>query len=95
MANENPVFTEFRPVRLRNDYNGNWMSETEEEPAKVTDIQLFKVSAALSKKMVGDNIKHISEFFSTYMKTNGVCTVKFESGQQDVCCLMYPTGLKS
>ena len=64
MANENPVFTEFRPHRLRNDYNGNWMSETDEEPAKVTDIQLFKVSAALSKKMVGDNIKHISEFFS-------------------------------
>ena len=64
MANENPVFTEFRPVRLRNDYNGQWMRETEEEPAKVTDIQLFKVSAALSKKMVGDNIKHISEFFS-------------------------------
>ena len=65
MANENPVFTEFRPVRLRNDYNGQWMSETDEEPAKVTDIQLFKVSGALSKKMVGDNIKHISEFFST------------------------------
>ena len=64
MANENPVFTEFRPVRLRNDYNGQWMRETDEEPAKVTDIQLFKVSGALSKKMVGDNIKHISEFFS-------------------------------
>lgn len=64
VANENPVFTEFRPHRLRNDYNGNWMSETDVEPAKVTDIQLFKVSAALSKKMVGDNIKHISEFFS-------------------------------
>jgi hypothetical protein len=65
MANQNPVFTEFRPHRLRNDYNGNWMKETDEEPSKVTDIQLFKVSAALSKKMVGTNIKHISEFFST------------------------------
>jgi hypothetical protein len=64
MANQNPVFTEFRPHRLRNDYNGNWMSETQEEPAKVTDIQLFKVSASLSKKMVGTNVKHISEFFS-------------------------------
>jgi len=64
VANENPVFTEFRPVRLRNDYNGQWMSETDVEPTKVTDIQLFKVSGALSKKMVGDNIKHISEFFS-------------------------------
>jgi hypothetical protein len=64
LGNRNPVFTEFRPVRFRNDYNGNWMSQTDEEPAKVTDIQLFKVSGALSKKMVGDNIKHISEFFS-------------------------------
>jgi len=64
MANENPVFTEFKPHRFRNDYNGKWMGETDVEPAKVTDIQLFKVSAALSKKMVGDNIKHISEFFS-------------------------------
>jgi hypothetical protein len=64
LENRNPVFTEFRPHRFRNDYNGNWMSQTDEEPAKVTDIQLFKVSAALSKKMVGDNIKHISEFFS-------------------------------
>jgi len=64
MANQNPVFTEFRPVRLRNDYTGDWMSETREAPAMVTDIQLFKVSASLSKKMVGANIKHISEFFS-------------------------------
>jgi hypothetical protein len=64
VANQNPVFTEFRPHRLRNDYNGEWMRETEQEPAKVTDIQLFKVSGALSKKLVGDNIKHISEFFS-------------------------------
>jgi hypothetical protein len=40
------------------------MGETDVEPAEVTDIQLFKVSGALSKKMVGDNIKHISEFFS-------------------------------
>ena len=65
VANENPVFTEFKPHRFRNDYNGKWMGETDREPAKVTDIQLFKVSAALSKKMVGGNIKHISEFFST------------------------------
>ena len=64
MANRNPVFTEFRPVRFRNDYNGEWMSQTDEEPAKVIDIQLFKVSATLSKKMVGTNVKHISEFFS-------------------------------
>ena len=64
MANQNPVFTEFKPHRFRNDYNGKWMGETDKEPAKVTDIQLFKVSGALSKKMVGDNIKHISEFFS-------------------------------
>ena len=64
VVNQNPVFTEFRPHRLRNDYNGNWMKETDEEPSKVTDIQLFKVSAGLSKKMVGTNVKHISEFFS-------------------------------
>ena len=64
MANQNPVFTEFRPHRFRNDHNGSWMSQVDEEPAKVTDIQLFKVSGALSKKMVGDNVKHISEFFS-------------------------------
>lgn len=64
VANKNPVFTEFRPHRFRNDYNGEWQREVSEEPAKVTDIQLFKVSGALSKKMVGDNIKHISEFFS-------------------------------
>ena len=63
--NRNPVFTEFRPVRFRNDYNGNWMSGVDEEPAKVTDIQLYKVSAGLSKKLVGTNVKHISEFFST------------------------------
>ena len=63
-VNKNPVFTEFNPHRFRNDYNGNWMGETDKKPAKVTDIQLFKVSAALSKKMVGTNIKHISEFFS-------------------------------
>ena len=64
MVNKNPVFTEFKPHRFRNDYNGKWMGETDKEPAKVTDIQLFKVSGALSKKLVGDNIKHISEFFS-------------------------------
>jgi hypothetical protein len=63
--NPNPVFTEFRPVRFRNDYNGDWMSGVQGEPAKVTDIQLFKVSAALSKKLAGTNAKHISEFFST------------------------------
>ena len=63
--NRNPVFTEFRPIRFRNDYNGNWLGEVNEEPAKVTDIQLFKVSAALSKKLAGTNAKHISEFFST------------------------------
>jgi len=63
--NQNPVFTEFRPVRFRNDYNGNWMSGVDGEPAKVTDIQLFKVSAGLSKKLAGTNVKHISEFFST------------------------------
>jgi hypothetical protein len=64
VANENPVFTEFRPHRFRNDHNGSWMSQVDTEPTKVTDIQLFKVSGALSKKMVGDNVKHISEFFS-------------------------------
>ena len=64
MVNKNPVFTEFKPHRFRNDYNGKWMGETDKEPAKVTDIQLFKVSGVLSKKMVGTNIKHISEFFS-------------------------------
>lgn len=64
LANQNPVFTEFKPHRFRNDYNGKWMGETDKEPAKVTDIQLFKVSGVLSKKMVGTNIKHISEFFS-------------------------------
>ena len=63
--NPNPVFTEFRPVRFRNDYNGNWMSGVDQEPAKVTDIQLYKVSAGLSKKLAGTNVKHISEFFST------------------------------
>ena len=64
MPNPNPVFTEFRPVRFRNDHTGEWSSSVDEEPAKVTDIQLFKVSGALSKKMMGDNVKHISEFFS-------------------------------
>ena len=64
VANENPVFTEFRPHRFRNDYTGGWQSEVDKEPAAITDIQLYKVSAALSKKMVGNNIKHISEFFS-------------------------------
>ena len=64
MANRNPVFTEFRPHRFRNDHNGEWSSSVDEEPSKVTDIQLFKVSATLSKKMVGTNVKHISEFFS-------------------------------
>lgn len=64
MATQNPVFTEFRPHRFRNDHNGSWMSQLDEEPSKVTDIQLFKVSGALSKKIVGDNVKHISEFFS-------------------------------
>jgi len=64
MANPNPVFTEFRPVRFRNDHNGEWSRSVDEEPAKITDIQLFKVSATLSKKMVGTNVKHISEFFS-------------------------------
>ena len=58
LVNQNPVFTEFRPVRLRNDYNGNWMRETDVEPAKVTDIQLFKVSGALSKKMVVQHQAH-------------------------------------
>ena len=64
MANRNPVFTEFRPHRFRNDYSGGWQREVGEDPAMVTDIQLFKVSGALSKKMVGTNVKHISEFFS-------------------------------
>lgn len=63
--NPNPVFTEFRPIRFRNDYNGDWMGGVTEEPKRVTDIQLFKVSAALSKKLAGTNAKHISEFFST------------------------------
>lgn len=64
VANKNPVFTEFRPIRFRNDYTGGWQKEVNEEPKKITDIQLFKVSGALSKKMVGENVKHISEFFS-------------------------------
>ena len=63
--NPNPVFTEFRPIRFRNDYSGLWIGGVDEEPAKVTDIQLYKVSAALSKKLAGTNAKHISEFFST------------------------------
>lgn len=64
VVNQNPAFTEFRPHRFRNDYNGNWQKEVNEEPSKVTDIQLFKVSGGLSKKMEGTNVKHISEFFS-------------------------------
>ena len=64
MANRNPVFTEFRPIRFRNDYTGGWQKEVNGEPKKITDIQLFKVSGGLSNKMVGTNVKHISEFFS-------------------------------
>ena len=63
-ANQNPVFTEFRPIRFRNDYTGSWENAVNAEPAMVTDIQLFKVSGALSKKLEGSNAKHISEFFS-------------------------------
>jgi hypothetical protein len=64
MANQNPVFTEFKPYRFRNDYNGEWMSGVDGPASKVTDIQLFKVSVTLSKKLAGTNAKHISEFFS-------------------------------
>jgi hypothetical protein len=64
VANENPAFTEFKPHRFRNDYNGEWMSGVDGPASKVTDIQLFKVSATLSKKLAGTNAKHISEFFS-------------------------------
>ena len=64
MANQNPAFTEFKPHRFRNDYNGEWISGVDGPASKVTDIQLFKVSATLSKKLAGTNAKHISEFFS-------------------------------
>ena len=94
VANENPVFTEFRPHRLRNDYNGNWMGETEGEGPRSQTYNCSKYQLHCPRSLK-DNIKHISEFFSVLHENKWSMHVKLESGQQDVCCLMYPTGLKS
>ena len=64
-TNRNPVFTNFTPHRFFNDYHGKWYKGFDEERAKDTPIQLFKVSGKTAKQLEGSNAKHISSFFST------------------------------
>ena len=65
VPNRNPVFTNFTPHRFFNDYHGKWYKGFDEERAKDTPIQLFKVSGKTAKQLEGSNAKHISSFFST------------------------------
>ena len=65
VKNQNPVFTNFTPHRFFNDYHGTWYKGFDEERAKDTPIQLFKVSGKTAKQLEGSNAKHISSFFST------------------------------
>ena len=65
VRNQNPVFTNFAPQRFFNDYHGTWQKGFDEERAKDTPIQLYKVSGKTAKQLKGSNAKHISSFFST------------------------------